>query len=102
VEAGVTISVNGKPVPKDGKPPQFASDGIALSPDGQYLYYQALTGATLYRVKTSALRDSPSTAGSAVEKVSKTFPAAGRKTAMAGHVFPRSGRDDLYNQLPHQ
>ncbi len=77
VESGVSISVNGKPVQKDGKPPQFASDGIALSPDGQYLYYQALTGATLYRVKTTALRDSPTSAGSSVEKVAKTFPTDG-------------------------
>lgn len=77
VEPGVAISVNGKPVQANGKPPQFSSDGIALSPDGQYLYYQALTGATLYRVKTSALRDSPSSAGAAVEKVAKTFPVDG-------------------------
>ncbi|TKG93787.1 hypothetical protein EYV94_16215 [Puteibacter caeruleilacunae] len=33
------------------------SDGIALSPDNQYLYYIALTGHTLYRIKTSLLRD---------------------------------------------
>ena len=77
IEPGVSISVNGKSIQKNGKPPQFASDGIALSPDGQYLYYQALTGATLYRVKTSALRDSPASAGSAVEKVAKTFPVDG-------------------------
>lgn len=80
-EQGVRISVNGKPViGPNGKPPQFASDGIALSQDGDYLYYQALTGATLYRVKTSVLRDTSATgdtAGAAVEKVAQTFPADG-------------------------
>ncbi len=73
-EEGIQISVNGKPVLENGKPPQFNSDAIALSPDNNFLYYQALTGATLYRVKTSDLR-----AGSTPtpELVSKTFPLDG-------------------------
>jgi sugar lactone lactonase YvrE len=33
------------------------SDGIALTPDRQYIYYIALTGHTLYRIKTDALLD---------------------------------------------
>lgn len=33
------------------------SDGIALDAGGGWLYYQALTGRTLYRVPTIALRD---------------------------------------------
>jgi sugar lactone lactonase YvrE len=72
----VAISVNGKPVvTANGKPPQIASDGIALSMDGSYLYYKALTAATLYRVKTSALRE---TGASVVpEKVAVTFPSDG-------------------------
>lgn len=76
-EQGITISVNGKPVVgPDGKAPQFNSDGIALSHDGEYLYYQALTGATLYRVKTADLRSAADASG-AVEKVAKTFPVDG-------------------------
>lgn len=75
-EQGIQISVNGKPVlGPTGKPPEFNSDGIALSHDGEYLYYQALTGATLYRVNTSALRDP--NAKPNVEKVAKTFPVDG-------------------------
>lgn len=44
----------------DGIPFEFTvhSDGIALDTEGGWLYYQALTGHTLYRVPTSALRDS--------------------------------------------
>lgn len=77
-EQSIRISVNGKPVVgPTGKPPQFNSDGIALSPDGDYLYYQALTGATLYRVKTSALRQEGSVASRDTEQVAKTFPADG-------------------------
>lgn len=74
-EKGQQIVINGKPVVgPDGKPPTFNADGIALSPDGQYLYYQALTGSTMYRVKTDALRlgQNPN-----VETVGKTFPVDG-------------------------
>lgn len=80
-EQNITISVNGKPVlGPNGKTPQFKSDGIALNHDGSYLYYQALAGATIYRIKTSLLRDdsaSPDAVVNGVEKVAKTFPADG-------------------------
>lgn len=51
------------------------SDGIALSPDGDYLYYQALTGKTLYRVPTKVLRDqslNKETMGQSVERVGES------------------------------
>ena len=80
-EPNITISVNGKPVRGvDGKTPPFKSDGIALSHDGSYLYYQALAGATIYRIKTSLLRDAQApaaTVAQGVEKVAATFPADG-------------------------
>ncbi|HEY4084768.1 MAG TPA: L-dopachrome tautomerase-related protein [Bryobacteraceae bacterium] len=75
-EHGVEIGVNGKPVvTADGKPPQIAADSMALSHDGEYLYYKPLTGTTVYRVKTRALRDG--NAASAVEKVADAFPTDG-------------------------
>jgi sugar lactone lactonase YvrE len=77
-EKSVQIVIDGKPVlGPDKKPPAFNSDGIALSPDGNYLYFQAVTAKTLYRVKTSALRDNPAGADSSVEKVAQTFPVDG-------------------------
>lgn len=36
---------------------QVAVDTIALSPDGEWLYYGPLTGGTVWRVPTAALRD---------------------------------------------
>ena len=42
---------------KDGKPAKFNSDGIALTPNGDWLYYKPLTDDKLYRIKTEALRD---------------------------------------------
>lgn len=78
-EQGISIRVNGKPVVgPDGKPPEFNSDGIALSSNGEYLYYQALTGATIYHVPTAALRENQGKGASkAVEKVATTFPSDG-------------------------
>jgi sugar lactone lactonase YvrE len=45
-----------------GKPGQFKADGIALSTDNQYLYYRALSGHSLYRIKTEVLRNPALTA----------------------------------------
>lgn len=39
----------------DGRKVAFAADGIAISRDGRYLYWQALTGDTLYRIRTDVL-----------------------------------------------
>lgn len=53
----VTLEVEGRPVldPR-GRPLRIHADGIALADDG-WLYYQALTGRTLYRIPSAALRD---------------------------------------------
>lgn len=48
----IEVVVGGRPFP--GK---VHADGIALDASGGWLYFQALTGRTLYRVPTAALRD---------------------------------------------
>ncbi len=48
----IQITIDGKPLPI-----VVHSDGIALDQEGGWLYYQALTGRTLYRVPTTYLRD---------------------------------------------
>lgn len=75
-DKSVKIVINGKPVlGPTGETPAFHSDGIALSHDGQYLYYQAIASTTLYRVRTDALRDPK---GKPVaEKFAQTFPVDG-------------------------
>ncbi|MEM7682149.1 MAG: L-dopachrome tautomerase-related protein [Planctomycetota bacterium] len=40
-----------------GRVPQVNVAGIELSPDGQWLYYHALTGRTLYRIPTEQVRN---------------------------------------------
>ena len=42
---------------KEGKKAVFNSDGIALTPDGAWLYYKPLTDDKLYRIKTEYLRN---------------------------------------------
>jgi sugar lactone lactonase YvrE len=57
-EKDVTVSADGKPMRRaDGRGAEFAADGIEVSPDGAYVYWQALTGRTLYRIATEALHD---------------------------------------------
>ena len=41
----------------DGSLLKVNSDGIALTPDNQYVYYKPLTDSRLYRIKTDLLRD---------------------------------------------
>jgi sugar lactone lactonase YvrE len=80
-QQGVQIVVQGKPVlDAQGQPPTFNSDGIALSKDGVWLYYQPITATTLYRVRTDVLRDSTASSGAverAVERYAETFPVDG-------------------------
>ncbi len=83
-EEGISISVNRQPVMENGKPPQFNADAIALSLDGNYLYYQALTGATLYRIATGALRDGSQ---ATPEVVAKTFPLDGIWMDRQGRLY---------------
>ncbi|HEY6768128.1 MAG TPA: L-dopachrome tautomerase-related protein [Candidatus Sulfotelmatobacter sp.] len=89
-EAGVRIVVDGKELLAFGKSPQFNSDSIALSPDGQYLYYKPITAKSLYRIKTDILRDSMASAAkisAAVEKVGDIFPTDGFWMDSVGNLY---------------
>ena len=55
-DPSVTVTYDGKPLRRpDGRGVEFAADGIALSPDGKTLYWQAIKGKTLYSLPTEAL-----------------------------------------------
>ncbi|BDD09670.1 hypothetical protein FUAX_21020 [Fulvitalea axinellae] len=60
------------------------SDGIALSPDTNWLYYVALSGHTLYRIPTKVLRNNTPKPESYIEKVAKIY-------APDGMVFDKNG-----------
>lgn len=53
----VVLTIEGKEWRISGNAPQVHCDGIALTPDKNYIYYQALTGRSMYRIATSFLRD---------------------------------------------
>jgi sugar lactone lactonase YvrE len=95
-EKGVVVHTDGKPLRyPDGRPVLFAADSIALSSDGAYLYYKALTGYTLYRIQTAALTGS----GLAGEDVSSRVQPFGRLEPTDGFwIDRRSGTnsDTLY------
>jgi sugar lactone lactonase YvrE len=47
--------IDGKEFKKQGQPAKFNSDGIALTPNGDWLYYKTINDKILYRIKTSSL-----------------------------------------------
>jgi len=86
----VKLAIEGQPFLIQGKPPRINSDGIALSPDGKYLYYHALTGLTLYRVPTAVLVDkklSSKKVAAAVENLGATPPPDGMIFDKAGNLY---------------
>lgn len=52
------LMIRGQPAEtNDGKPVAIHADGIALSPDAEWVYYRPLTDHNYWRVATSALTD---------------------------------------------
>lgn len=74
----------------DGKIPQVHSDGLALDLTGDYLYFQALSGRSLYRIETKWLRDESLSEAELEEKVeflARTGAADGIEFAPDGYVY---------------
>jgi len=91
-EKDVKLVVDGKQLieQRTQKPPKIASDGIALDAKNGYLYYHALTGHTLYRIKTSYLIDknlSKSDLESKVETIAQTPAPDGMLEAPDGSIY---------------
>jgi sugar lactone lactonase YvrE len=91
VDKSVKVAVEGKVLKQpDGRGVQFAADSISIDPKGDYLYWQPLTGKTLYRAPTAALKDanlSPDQMAAKVEKVADSEPNDGLWTDSEGHLF---------------
>lgn len=74
----------------DGSLPRVHADGLTLSRDRDYLYYQALTGRHLYRVPTAALRDrelSAEALGRTVELVTESGISDGIQMGPDGWIY---------------
>lgn len=91
LEKSVVVQADDKELRRpDGRSPAFAADGIAISPDGKMLYWQALTGRTLYSIETSDLRHPVLSLGrlhAQVKEVSKTHVADGLWMDAAGRLY---------------
>ncbi|QOY93006.1 hypothetical protein IM543_15605 [Massilia sp. UMI-21] len=56
MQKGLNVKADGKELRRpDGRGVEFSADGIAVSDDGHWLYWQAIKGDTLYRVGTAHL-----------------------------------------------
>ena len=102
IEKDVKVEVDGKNLVRpDGRQPAFAADGIALSNDGKTLYWQALTGRTLYSIDTQKLV--PGTPEpeieKAVHKVATTNVADGLWMSKAGELYITSPTDNSVKRL---
>lgn len=86
----VVLTIEGKEWRVNGQVPQVHADGIALDPNGQYLYYQALTGRSLYRVDTRYLCDPGMTdrdLAAKVESLGTTGSADGIEFGPDGYLY---------------
>lgn len=99
----IDVVINGAPWRRPGGGvPSVHADGIALSPDRSTLYFQALTGRTLYRIPTAYLRDAaitPEELGRKVEMVGVTGPADGLEFAPDGTLYLTSLEDNAVKRL---
>lgn len=71
----VVLTIGGRPFDR-----KVHADGIAYDPEGDYVYFQALTGRTLYRIAGAALRDASLTdeqLGQRVEQVAQSGASDG-------------------------
>lgn len=102
VEKGVVVEVDGAPLRRpDGRQPTFAADSIALSLDGATLYWQALTGRTLYAIDTGLLRPEVSEAdrGAGIRIEAQTHVADGLWISRDGTFWLSSPTDDSITRL---
>jgi len=102
IDKSVTVMTDGKPLVRpDGRQPAFSADGIAISNDGKTLYYQALTGKTLYAIDTGLLREGVSAAQQAagVKTIAETHVADGLWMSKAGVLYITSPTDDSITRL---
>ncbi|RYY18985.1 MAG: hypothetical protein EOO36_06875 [Cytophagaceae bacterium] len=73
-----------------GQLPSVNVDGIALTPDRNYLYYHATTARTLYRISTIYLQDetlTPTQLATHVERVTDTNPSDGMGFDPQGNLY---------------
>jgi sugar lactone lactonase YvrE len=93
----VVLKIGGSEWRRGGNAPEVHSDGLALTNDGRYLYYQALTARTLYRVETRWLLDPAlpeALLGTKVESMGTTGAADGIEFGPDDYLYLTAIEDD--------
>lgn len=91
------LKSRGKALEVSGKPYRANVDGIALSPDGKFLYYKSLSDDRLFRIPTFVLRNAKLSA----DMVERNAEFLGRFVASDGMAVDSSGNlflGDLENR----
>ena len=94
-DPGFTPTIEGAVLmnrPKDSAPTPWlvATDGIAISPDGETLYYCALSSRHFYAVPTALLRDADATdaqIAAAIRDLGPKAPSDGLAEDDAGNIY---------------
>lgn len=95
--------IDGRELRDNLGPVRFQSDGLALTPDNNYLYYKPLSDNKLYRIKTDYLRDASLSApalAAHVEDLGQVASTDGMIVDANGNLY--MGDDQAYTlyQLP--
>jgi sugar lactone lactonase YvrE len=93
----IVLTIDGREWLPGGEAPRVHVDGLALSKDGEFLYYHALTGLTLYRIETRWLRDATFgeyTQGIKVESLYETCAADGMAVGPEGYLYMTAIEDN--------
>jgi len=86
MKKGLNVKADGKELRRpDGRGVEFSADGIELSGDGAWLYWQAIKGDTLYRIATSSLLG----AGMQGQDVGGEVEEFGKNGVSDGLLIPR-------------
>ncbi|MFD2937349.1 L-dopachrome tautomerase-related protein [Spirosoma flavum] len=89
--------IDGRELRDNMGPVRFQSDGIAMTPDGNYLYYKPLSDNKLYRIKTDNLRNTALSAtalATHVEDLGKVASTDGMIIDNRGNLY--MGDDQAY------
>lgn len=96
MKKGLDVQADGKVLRRpDGRGVEFSADGIELSADGAWLYWQAIKGDTLYRISTAILQD----AGMRGEDLSGSVEPYGLNGVNDGLLFLRGTNRMLLTAL---
>jgi sugar lactone lactonase YvrE len=87
-DPGHKFIVGGGELQRYGKPMKGNSDGLALSPDRQWLYFKPLSDTKLYRIRTAELRGALASGADVQDKVADL---GANFTASDGMIFDQTG-----------